>query len=108
MASRLLNLLPHLIVTVEIEDICNEVESVLIILDVSVEACEVEAVGKVVLVNFTKVLIAARRDELENERLAMIKRKSDGEGVIYPGLEVKLKEVRALTRNADIGAYIIS
>ena len=75
MASRLLNLLPHLIVAVEIEDICDEVESVLIILDISVEACEVEAVGKVVLVNFTKVLIAARRDELENAILAFMEDK---------------------------------
>lgn len=75
MASRLLDLLPHLIITIEIEDICDEVESVLVILDIGVEACEVEAVGKVVLVNFTKVLIATRRDELENEMLAIVKGK---------------------------------
>ena len=72
MASRLLNLLPHLVVTVEIEDICDEVKSVLVILDVGVEPREVEAVGKVVLVNFTKVLIATRRDELDNKMLAII------------------------------------
>ena len=72
MASRLLNLLPHLIITVEIKDICDEVESVLVVLDIGVEACEVEAVGKVVLVNFAKVLIAARRDELENTTLAIM------------------------------------
>lgn len=27
---------------------------------------------------------------------------------MYPDLEAKLKEVQALTRTADIGAYIIS
>ena len=75
MASRLLDLLPHFIITVKIEDICDEVESVLVILDIGVEAGEVEAVGKVVLVNFTKVLIATRRDELENEMSAIVKGK---------------------------------
>lgn len=100
MARRLLNLLPHLIVTVEIEDICDEVKSVLVILDIGVEACEVEAVGKVVLVNFTKVLIATRRDELENETLAIIFwGKSDGESIMYPDLEARLEEVQALTRD---------
>ena len=64
MAGGLLDLLSHLIVAVEIEDIGDEIKSVLVVLDIGVEACEVEAVGEVVLVDFAEVFIASRRDEL--------------------------------------------
>ena len=60
MTGRLLDLLPHLIVTVQIEDIGDKVEGVLVVLNIGVEACKVEAVGEIVFVDFAKVLVAAR------------------------------------------------
>lgn len=66
MAGRLLDGLAHVIVTVEIEDVGDEVQRILIVLDLGVEACEVEAVRQVVLIDFAKVLVAARRDELQS------------------------------------------
>lgn len=60
MPRTLLNRLPHLIVAVKIENIGDEIESVLVVLDLGVETCEVEAVGQVVLVDLAEVLIAAR------------------------------------------------
>lgn len=56
----LLDCLPHLIVTIEIEDISDEVECVLVVLHLRVESGEVEAVGQVVLVDLAEVFIAAR------------------------------------------------
>ena len=57
--SRLLDLLTHIVIAVEVEDISNQVQSMLIVLDVRVETCEVEAIGEVVFVNFTEVLVAS-------------------------------------------------
>lgn len=54
-----LNLLPHIIVAVQIKDIGDEIKGILIVLDVGVEAGKVEAVGKVVFVDFAKVFIAS-------------------------------------------------
>ena len=45
MPSGFLDLLAHVIVAVEVEDVSDEVECVLVVLDVGVEASEVEAVG---------------------------------------------------------------
>ena len=59
MAGGLLDLLAHIIVAVKVKDIGDEVESVLVVLDVGVEAGEVEAVGEVVFVDFAKVFVAA-------------------------------------------------
>ena len=61
---RFLYLLAHVIVAVKIKDISDKVESVLIVLDVGVEASQVEAVGEVVFVDLAEVFIATRRDEL--------------------------------------------
>ena len=60
MSRGFLNLLSHLVIAIEIEDIGDEIESVLVILDVGVEACQVEAVGEVVLIDFAEVFISAR------------------------------------------------
>jgi hypothetical protein len=57
--------LPHLIVAVEIEHVGNEVEGILVVLDLRVQACEVEPICEVVFVDFAKVFIAARGYELE-------------------------------------------
>ena len=49
---------PHVIVAVEVEDICDKVESILVVLDLGVEPGKVESVGEIFFVYFAKVLIA--------------------------------------------------
>jgi hypothetical protein len=44
MTGRLLNRFAHFVFTVEIKDVCDEVKSVLIILNFGVEASEIETV----------------------------------------------------------------
>ncbi|KAI4141541.1 MAG: hypothetical protein LQ341_003499 [Variospora aurantia] len=58
-AGRLLDLLPHVVIAVKVEDIGDKVEGVLVVLDVGVEAGEVEAVGQILLVNLAEVFVAA-------------------------------------------------
>ncbi len=57
MPCRFLNLLSHIVVAVEVEDISHQVEGILVVLNVSVEAREVEAVGEVVFIDFAKVFV---------------------------------------------------
>ena len=64
MPGRLLNLLPHLIVAVEVKDVGDEVEGILVVLDIGVEPCKIEAVGEVVFVYLAEVFVAAGGDEL--------------------------------------------
>ena len=61
---RLLNLLPHVVVAVKVEHVSNEVERILVVLDLGVEAREVEAVRQVLLVDLAKVFVAAGRYKL--------------------------------------------
>lgn len=61
---RLFNGFPHVIVAVEVEYICDEVERVLVVLNFGVQTSQVEAVGEVVFVDFAKVFIASGGDEL--------------------------------------------
>lgn len=70
MPRRLLDLFPHLIVAVEVKHIGDEIERILIVLDLGVEASEVEAICQVVLVNLAKVLVSAGGDELCDFQLA--------------------------------------
>jgi hypothetical protein len=58
MPCRLLYLFPHVIVTLKVEDICNKVERVLVVLDFGIEAGKVEAIGKILFVDFAKVLVS--------------------------------------------------
>ncbi len=60
------DVLSHVILAVEVEDIGHQVQSILVVLNFSVEPGEVESVRQVLLVNLAKVLVAARRDELGN------------------------------------------
>ena len=60
MARRFLDLLTHLIIAVEVEDIGDKVESILVVLNVSVEAGEVEAVGQIVFIDLAEIFIAPR------------------------------------------------
>jgi len=52
-------LISPIIVAFHIEHICDQVEGILVVLDLCVEAGEVEAVGQVFFVYFAKVLVAA-------------------------------------------------
>lgn len=63
--SRLFNLFPHLIVAVEVEDVRHEVERILVVLHLGIEAGQVEAIREVLLIDLAKVLVAAGGDELE-------------------------------------------
>jgi hypothetical protein len=60
MSSRALDSLSHVIVAVEVEHVRHQVERILVVLHLGVEARQVEAVRQVVLVDFAKVLVAAR------------------------------------------------
>jgi hypothetical protein len=64
MASRLFDRFTHVILAVKVEDIGDEVESILIVLNLGVEASEIETVCQVLLVDFAEVFVSARRNEL--------------------------------------------
>ena len=64
MPGTLLDLLAHILVDFHVEDIGHEIQSILVVLHFRIEACEVEAVREVVLVNFAEVFIAAGGYEL--------------------------------------------
>jgi hypothetical protein len=72
MPGRLLNGLAHLIVAVEVEHVGYQVQGILVVLHLGVEAGQVEAIGQVLLVDLAKVLVAARRDELRNGRVNLV------------------------------------
>ena len=57
MSRRLLNLFPHLIVAVEVEDVCYEVEGILVVLNLGVQPSKIEPIGKVLFVNLAEVLV---------------------------------------------------
>lgn len=59
MSRRFLDLLSHIIVTVEVEDIGDEVKGVLIVLDIRIEPSQIEAVCEIIFVNFAEVFIAS-------------------------------------------------
>lgn len=59
MPRRLLYLFPHIIVAVKVEDVCYEVEGILVVLDFRVKASEVEAVGEIFFVDFAEVFVAS-------------------------------------------------
>jgi len=59
MAGGLFNLLAHLVIALNVEDVGDELEGVLVVLDFGLQAGEVEAVGEVVFVYLAEVLVAA-------------------------------------------------
>lgn len=65
MARRLLDLLPHVVVAVEVEDIGDKIERILVVLDFGVQAREIEAVGQVLFVDLAEVLVAPRGYKLQ-------------------------------------------
>ena len=48
------------------EHVGHKVKGILVVLNVRVQASEIEAVCKVLDIDFAKVFVAAGRDELEN------------------------------------------
>ena len=59
MPRRLFYLFSHVIVAVKVEDVCDKIEGILVVLDFGVQACEVEAVGEVLFVDFAKVFVSS-------------------------------------------------
>ena len=59
MPSALLNLVPHVVVDLHVEDVGHEIQSILVVLHLRIKSGQIEAVGQVVLVDFAEVFIAA-------------------------------------------------
>lgn len=60
MSCRLLDLLAHVVFALQIEHVRDEVERILVVLYLRIEACEIETVGEVLLVDVAKVLVSSR------------------------------------------------
>ena len=65
MPRALLNLLAHIVVDLQVEDVSHKVQRILVVLDFGIQAGEIEAVCEVVLVDFAEVFVAAAGDELQ-------------------------------------------
>ena len=65
MSGRFVDVVANVIVTVEVEDVGDEIEGVLVVLNFGVQASEVEPVIEIVFVDFTEILVAAGGDELD-------------------------------------------
>lgn len=63
-ASGFLHLLSHVIVTIEVEHVGNEVERILVVLDVVVQTCQVEPIVEILFINLAEVFVSARAYEL--------------------------------------------
>lgn len=59
MPCRLLNLFPHFIIAVKIEDVGDQVESVLVVLNIGVESGQVESVCEVFFIDLAEVFVAS-------------------------------------------------
>lgn len=55
-----LNLLAKVIVGIKVKHVGDQIKRVLIVLDLGIEASQVEAIGEVFLIDLAKVLITAR------------------------------------------------
>lgn len=60
MPGRLFDALAHLVLAVEVEHVCHQVEGILVVLDFRVKARQVEAVREVLLVDLAEILVAPR------------------------------------------------
>jgi hypothetical protein len=57
MPRRLFNLFSLVVVAVQVEHVCDKVERILVILDLGIQAGQVESVCQVVFVDLAKVLV---------------------------------------------------
>ena len=64
MPRRFLNLFPHVLIAVQVKHVRYKIESILIVLDISVKPCKVEPICEVVFIDLAKVLVASGRYEL--------------------------------------------
>ena len=64
MAGRLFDCFAHVVFTVKVEDVCDEIESILVVLNLGVETSEIETVCQVLLVDLAEVLVSTGRNEL--------------------------------------------
>lgn len=58
-ASAFLDLFSHILVDFHVKHVGDKVECILVVLDFSIESCQVESVREIVFVNLAKVLVAA-------------------------------------------------
>lgn len=63
--GRAFNFLTHLVIAIVIKDVSDQVQSVLVMLNVDIETCKIEAVGDIVFVDLAKVFVATGCNELE-------------------------------------------
>lgn len=69
-----LDLLSHIIIAVQVENVGHKVESVLVVLNIGIEPRQIEPVCEVILINLAKVFIPSRRDKLYILPLASVLR----------------------------------
>jgi hypothetical protein len=71
MPGRLLNLLSEVIVRIQIENVCHQVQRILIILDLRIQTSQVESVRKIFLVNLAEIFVSSRRYKLKTKKDAL-------------------------------------
>ncbi len=64
MPCRPLNIFPHVIVTIQVENVGDQFKCVLVVMEIGIESCQIKAVREVVFIDLAKVFVASRRDEL--------------------------------------------
>lgn len=60
-----LDLITHIVVYLHVKDICDEIQCILVVLDLSIESCEVESIREVVLIYLAIVLVTTSCNELD-------------------------------------------
>jgi hypothetical protein len=71
-AGRLFDCFAHVIFAVKVKDVCDEIKSILVVLNLGVETREIETVCQVLLVDLAEVLVSAGRNELVGNILLAI------------------------------------
>ena len=64
MSGTPLDLFSHVVIDFHVEDVCDEIQCILIVLHFCVKSSQVEAIRKIVLVDLAKVFVSARRYKL--------------------------------------------
>lgn len=57
-SGRFFNLLTHVIIAVEVKYVGDEIEGILVVLNIHVDASKVESVGKVVFIDLAIVFVS--------------------------------------------------
>ena len=68
-------MLSHVIFTLKIELVGDQVQCILIVLHFCLQPSQVETISQVFLVNFAKIFMTTRRDELSVESMFVPKKK---------------------------------